>query len=541
MPTALTANAFTRTGYTFSGWNTAAGGGGTAYANGATYSFAADITLYAQWTALANHTVTFNANGGTGTMSNQIANVPTALTANAFTRTGYTFSGWNTAAGGGGTAYANGATYSFAADITLYAQWTALANHTVTFNANGGTGTMSAQVANVPTALTANTFTRTGYTFSGWNTAAGGGGTAYANGATYSFAADITLYAQWMQTTNTVVSAATPSNATPSVGRQIVVTINIDMSGVSAPDDALGSFTGTLDWNPAILTYRSNTGIGAGFTGNVNTGSAGSGHILFNGANSTGATGNNTIVTITFTAAAAGTSALNLEYSAMAAASTFANLLPILTVTDGSVVVSGANHTVTFNANGGTGTMSAQTANVPTALTANTFTRTGYTFSGWNTAAGGGGTAYANGATYSFAADITLYAQWTALANHTVTFNGNGGTGTMGPDRQRANGLDGQHLHADRLHVQRLEHGCRRRGHRLRERRDLLLRADITLYAQWTALANHTVTFNANGGTGTMDPDRQRANGLDGQHLHPDGLHVQRLEHGCRRRGHRLR
>ena len=171
VPTALTANAFTRTGYTFSGWNTAAGGRGTAYANGATYSFAADITLYAQWSALPNHTVTFNANGGTGTMSTQIANVPTALTANAFTRTGYTFSGWNTAAGGGGTAYANGATYAFAADITLYAQWTALPNHTVTFNANGGTGTMSNQVANVPTALTVNAFTRTGYTFSGWNTA----------------------------------------------------------------------------------------------------------------------------------------------------------------------------------------------------------------------------------------------------------------------------------------------------------------------------------------------------------------------------------
>ena len=118
-----------------------------------------------------NHTVTFNANGGTGTMSPQTANVPTALTANAFTRTGYTFSGWNTAAGGGGTAYADGATYSFAADITLYAQWSALANHTVTFNANGGTGTMTAQIANVPTALTANAFTRTGYTFSGWNTA----------------------------------------------------------------------------------------------------------------------------------------------------------------------------------------------------------------------------------------------------------------------------------------------------------------------------------------------------------------------------------
>ena len=74
----------------------------------------------------------------TGSMSNQIANVPTALTANAFTRTGYTFSGWNTAASGSGTSYANGAIYSFAADITLYAQWSALPNHTVTFNSNGG-------------------------------------------------------------------------------------------------------------------------------------------------------------------------------------------------------------------------------------------------------------------------------------------------------------------------------------------------------------------------------------------------------------------
>jgi uncharacterized repeat protein (TIGR02543 family) len=57
-------------------------------------------------------------------MSNQTANVPTALTLNAFTRVGYTFSGWNTVALGGGTSYVNGATYSFSADITLYAQWT---------------------------------------------------------------------------------------------------------------------------------------------------------------------------------------------------------------------------------------------------------------------------------------------------------------------------------------------------------------------------------------------------------------------------------
>jgi uncharacterized repeat protein (TIGR02543 family) len=59
--------------------------------------------------------------------------------------------------------------------------------------------------------------------------------------------------------------------------------------------------------------------------------------------------------------------------------------------------------------------MTVQTANVPTALTLNTFMRPGYAFSGWNTLANGTGTAYADGALYAFAADVTLYAQWTAL------------------------------------------------------------------------------------------------------------------------------
>lgn len=73
------------------------------------------------------------------------------------------------------------------------------AARTVTFGANSGSGTMVPQVSSVPAALTLSTFTRAGYTFAGWNTAANGTGTAYADGATYSFAADITLYAQWTQ------------------------------------------------------------------------------------------------------------------------------------------------------------------------------------------------------------------------------------------------------------------------------------------------------------------------------------------------------
>lgn len=72
----------------------------------------------------------------------------------------------------------------------------------------------------------------------------------------------------------------------------------------------------------------------------------------------------------------------------------------------------GTNHTVTFDGNGGTGTTAAQTSLAPFALTANGFTKTGASFTGWNTAANGSGTAYAATAFYPFTSDETLYAQW---------------------------------------------------------------------------------------------------------------------------------
>ena len=71
-------------------------------------------------------TVTFNANGGEGAIANQVASAATALTANSFTRSGHTFTGWNTLANGTGTAFANSASFPFTVDQTLYAQWAAV-------------------------------------------------------------------------------------------------------------------------------------------------------------------------------------------------------------------------------------------------------------------------------------------------------------------------------------------------------------------------------------------------------------------------------
>ncbi|MDZ7578139.1 MAG: InlB B-repeat-containing protein, partial [Candidatus Nanopelagicales bacterium] len=153
--------------------------------------------------ALPNMTVTFNANDGTGDMAAQLANVPTALTANAFTRAGYTFTGWNTADDGTGSAYADGAEYAFTEDVTLYAQWSAN-SYPVAYDGNGfdgGSAPASASHATDSTVTVADNtgeLGRAGYTFTGWNTAANGSDTSYAPDDEFTMPPyAVTLYAQW--------------------------------------------------------------------------------------------------------------------------------------------------------------------------------------------------------------------------------------------------------------------------------------------------------------------------------------------------------
>ena len=142
--TNLTNNAFSRTGYTWLNWNTAANGTGTTYTDGQSVLNLANvqdavINMYAQWRA-HTYTIKFNANGGTGSMADMAMTYDVAknLTANAFTKDGYSFAGWTY----DGTTYSDGQSVNnlTATDggvVTLTAKWTADTQE-LTIDSNGG-------------------------------------------------------------------------------------------------------------------------------------------------------------------------------------------------------------------------------------------------------------------------------------------------------------------------------------------------------------------------------------------------------------------
>ena len=143
-----------------------------------TYAKLPDAT--AKKAASTVYAVKFNSNGGKGKMSPQkfAVNKSAKLSANCFTRKGYVFIGWSTSKTGAVSLKNGQAVKNLAKGgktITLYAQW-AVQNYLVAFFANGGSGSMSLQKHTYGKAanLTANKFTRRGYSFQGWATSANG-------------------------------------------------------------------------------------------------------------------------------------------------------------------------------------------------------------------------------------------------------------------------------------------------------------------------------------------------------------------------------
>ena len=194
---------FSRIGHLFTGWNTAADGSGTAYAKNDAIIMNADHTLYAQWKKQA--TLSYDANEGDGGIKDETYDAPADVViktekALGFARAGFVFTEWNTMPDGTGADYAPGASVTLNDDLALFAEWKE--EFALTYKANGGAGAdvvenyLDGQQAILKDA-SGTGFSRAGFVFAGWNTAADGSGTGYKQGNKLIITADTLLYAQW--------------------------------------------------------------------------------------------------------------------------------------------------------------------------------------------------------------------------------------------------------------------------------------------------------------------------------------------------------
>ena len=413
-------------GFTFTGWNTAADGSGTAF--GPSTVVTADLEVHAQWEPAVEGrvTVTFDGNGGTApspakalTDAGKTVRLPSEPV-----RDGHKFVGWFPNADGSGEAFT--ADLDVGADQTVYAKWVEAPEVTVTFVGNGGSAPAAATVergASLGEAYPADPTRSGGWVFLGWFANADGSGGAFT--ADLEVGADQTVYAKWAPVVTFVPNGPTgepvtrPASSNSTVGElpdaptwpkhtfegwntrangrgasfdeetevtapltvyaQWSVRVTFDSDGgsrVAAATLAQGDFLGWL--RPATKAYNE---FGGWFTER-------------NGAG------------VEFTATTPVTEDVTVyaKWTSLTGTVTFDS--------DGGSAADPASVTVNRGAAVGT---------VPGAPT-----KAGNTFGGWFTERNGGG-AEVTAASLVTVGAMTVYAKWTPVLV-TVTFDGNGGS-----------------------------------------------------------------------------------------------------------------
>ncbi len=229
----------TKSSYTFSGWSLVLEG------DLVSSSFTMpgnSVTLYAVWTALPTYTVTYNLDGGSGTLpvdaNNYIQDSLVNLNdGTGLINTGYSFTGWSLVLAG----EILPSSYTIPGNnITLFAVWTP--TYTVTYNLDGGSGTIPADSNNylqgdTVTLDSGTGLTNTGYTFSGW--AIESEGVVISSPYTI-LGNNVVLYALWsaIPVTNVSITSVDPETFYPEETYQMVVAIT--------PADALNQ---NVTWN----------------------------------------------------------------------------------------------------------------------------------------------------------------------------------------------------------------------------------------------------------------------------------------------------
>ena len=191
---ALPTNTFTRAGYAFAGWGLDAVGR-VKYKDAATVKLTSVTVLYAQWTPI-KFAITFNPNGGTGTMTSTTGTVTGFTVPNSrFKNPGFTFLGWSKTTDGRNL-ISTGNAMMASSDTVLYAIWQPII-YTLTPRSSKGTGTTNPATFTVlQGVLPANNFSYDGYHFVGWALSASGAVIGQP-GDSYTSMGNKTIWAKW--------------------------------------------------------------------------------------------------------------------------------------------------------------------------------------------------------------------------------------------------------------------------------------------------------------------------------------------------------
>ena len=402
----------TRENYAFAGWFTA---DGIQYASGDTVKITDTLHLYSDWTD-ANYFIAFDANSGEGSMETVKANIGEnyVLPANTFTKTGYKFVGWALDKNASSATYGDKAGVQLTntvSTVTLYAVWTE-DDFTITFDTDGGSA-VAPITQKYNSAVTAPVApTKTGYTFAGWDTVI----------PSTMPAENMTIKAKWNINQYTITFNSNGGSAVAPITQDYGSTV----TAPTAPTKTGYTFDG-WDNLPATMPAENIT-VNAKWKANDYT-------IDYDTVGGSAVASTPAVYDAEATLAAAPTKTgyvfkgWKLGDTTYEAGATVKNL-----AAEGSVTVTAVweanTYTVTFDKNddAATGTMGDQSFTYDEAenLDALDFTKEGWHFVEWNTAADGKGTSYADKAeAVNLTADVdgkvTLYAIWT-INLYDVTF-----------------------------------------------------------------------------------------------------------------------
>lgn len=409
----------TRIGYTFIGWTGTDLEEKTMTVIIVSGSYG-NRSYTANWQA-NTYTITYDANGGIASKTQDVATYDVEFILATAERTGYTFLGWYV----GNNEYKDFDCYNLLTGLDLIAKWQ-INTYAITYNLNGGTATNEATFT-VEDALTITAPTKMGYTFDGWM------GTDIDDITKTLTISKGTIgnreyTANWTAKTYTVTyngNGGTPSKTSDTATYDEYLTLaTAERRGYKFDgwkEDNKIYTSGDWKTDKSVILVAQWSIIKYNITYNLDGGSAT--NVATYTVNDTITLNNPTRAGYTFT---------GWTYSGQTTPTktvSFSNEIGNKTFTANWQ----ANlNTIIFNANSGVGEMQPQKIYTDSRenLTTNLFVKSGYTFMGWATSASGS-VAYYDGANYKMGANsvYNLYAIW-SRDTYTVGYNLNGGTAT---------------------------------------------------------------------------------------------------------------